>query len=333
MDDQKMNQLRNALLEQLPAGVILTDDHGDIVMINSAAEKIRRIDREQLLGRNVLFCHRESSRPNVERAIAHIFKKPETVYRRMVDDSKNSKYYINTYAGVQNDQHEAIGMVILTEDITDKRKSELERAEAYQMMQENADTLKNKYHQLLMASMESIALILEKRDPYTCNHSSNVCQYALKMYEHRYGVGNDYYTLRTAAMLHDIGKIGISDEILHKPGRLTPEEFRLIQCHSVIAEEVLRPLDAGSNLSQIVRHHHECYDGSGYPDGLKGTEIPDGSRIISIADAFDAMHTNRPYRQALPLERCLEEIKDYSGRQFDPEWTEVFLDLADTGSL
>jgi PAS domain S-box-containing protein len=339
MDSDSTQRLLDALLEQLPLGVTLASREGEIVYINRSAEDIRNVKRDDLLGRNVLNYYQESqdgqriSRGNAHRAMKTMVENPDTVYRRMVDDKENGKYYVNTYKGVTDNQQNVIGMVMLTEDITEKRRMEMERATSYRMMQETSDNLKQRYHQLLVMSLESIAKLLEKRDPYTSDHSGKVCEYALKMYEHRYGIGVDYETLKIAATLHDIGKVGIPDEILKKAGALTKEEFEIIKLHSVIAEDILKPLDAGSNLSDVVRHHHEHFDGSGYPDGLKGEEIPTLSRIISIADAFDAMRSDRSYRKAMPYERSIQEIINYMGRQFDPEWTEVFLDLAKTGSL
>lgn len=333
MAENFMQSLTDALLEQLPTGIILTDSNGDIVYINKSAEKIRNIRKDALIGHNVLDCHKEQSRQNVRRAIENILSKPDTVYKRMIEDSRNQRYYINTYAGLKDGQNHAIGLTVLTEDITEKRKLEMERSSNYRMMEEQSYNLSLKYHDLIVTSLETITKILEKRDEYTCNHSRNVCRYALKMYEQRYGVGNEYNMLKTAATLHDIGKIGIPDAILYKPDRLAPEEFDVIKKHSIIAEEILKPLDFGSSISLVIRHHHEHLDGSGYPDGLIGDAIPQASRIIAIADAFDAMHSDRPYRKALSYETCLREISDHKGRQFDSEWADVFLELAQTGSL
>lgn len=333
MDEDRQRLLTDSLLEQLPIGVILTDDKGDMVFVNRRAEYIRKVRREDLLGRNILNCHQVKSQPNVQRAVENIMRKPDTIYRRMVDDAVNGQYYVNTYAGLVDADHNAIGMAVLTEDVTEKRKLEIERATAYQMMQETNESIRLKYHELLVNSLEAIANILEKRDPYTRNHSRNVCEYSLKMYEYRYGIDGGYNTLKTASTLHDIGKIGIPDVILHKPDKLTPEEFEVIKQHCRIAEDILKPLDSGMEISTIAKHHHEHYDGSGYPDGLSGDRIPSASRIIAIADAYDTMSTDRPYRKALPYERCVDEIAACSGTQFDPEWAEVFLELASTGSF
>jgi len=333
MDNERQRELTDALLEQLPLGVILADKNGDMVFINRAAEKIRKIQRDKLMGHNIADCHKKTSQPNVSRAVETIMTKPDTSFKRMVEDKENGKYYINTYAGVVDDQNKSIGLVVLSEDVSEKRKLELERVTAYRMMQESSDSLKRRYHELLVVSLETITNLLEKRDPYTSDHSANVCRYALKMYEHRYGIGMDYDTLRTAAILHDIGKVGIPDVILKKNGKLTESEFEVIKRHSSIAEDILRPLDAGSDISKVVRHHHEHYDGSGYPDGLHGDQIPMLSRIIAIADAYDAMRSDRPYRKALSFQDAIDEIVAYVGKQFDPEWTKIFLELANTGSL
>ena len=333
MDEIDLRSLTDALLEQLPIGIILTDPEGKMVFINQTAEQVRHVHRDKLLGRNVLDCHNAKSQPNVMRAIDNIRAQPQTRYKRMVDDARNERYYINTYAGLSDQAGTSIGMAVLTEDVTEKRKLEMERATSYQMMEETTHSLRQKYHELLLTSLETIAKLLEARDQYTCDHSRNVCDYALKMYEFRNGVGNEYYAIKTAATLHDIGKVGIPDAILHKSGRLTDEEYKQIMRHSMIGESILRPLDVGSSISHIVRHHHERYDGKGYPDGLKGEAIPQASRIIAIADAYDAMSSSRPYRKALPVNTCLTEIDANAGTQFDPEWAQVFLELAKTGSL
>ena len=333
MEEDAVRKVTDALLEQLPIGVILADTKGKMIYVNQTAEAIRRVKRENLLGHDIRDCHKTESREKVSRAMQNIISKPETKYKRMIEDDANGKFFINTYAGIVDKAGQTLGLAVLTEDVTEKRKLELERATDYRMMQETADSLKNRYHELLMISLESINKLLEKRDAYTGNHSANVCRYAVKLYEQRYGIGVEYETLKNAAILHDIGKIGIPDEVLKKPGKLTTQEYNIIKQHSIIAEDILRPLDAGSNISKIVRHHHEHYDGSGYPDGLAGDSIPMLSRIIAIADAFDAMLSERPYRSAMQYQACINELIQQSGKQFDPKWIDTLLELINTGGL
>jgi HD-GYP domain-containing protein (c-di-GMP phosphodiesterase class II) len=127
--------------------------------------------------------------------------------------------------------------------------------------------------------------------------------------------------------LHDIGKIGIEDSILRKPGKLTEEEFEIMKTHTIRGYEILKDLPDMGPCLPIVRNHHERWDGKGYPDGLAGERIPKLARIVAVADAFDAMTTDRPYRPALPLEVAFAEIRDKAGTQFDPDMARAFLRL------
>ncbi|HSB06020.1 MAG TPA: HD domain-containing phosphohydrolase, partial [Thermodesulfobacteriota bacterium] len=131
--------------------------------------------------------------------------------------------------------------------------------------------------------------------------------------------------LAFGALLHDIGKIGIKDEVLQKQGRLSPEEYRHVQEHPLIGVKILEVFDSFKDKGFMIRHHHEHYDGEGYPDGLVGEEIPVEARIIAISDAFDAMTSLRPHRPGITLEMALKEMKDCGGKQFDPAMVEVFL--------
>jgi putative two-component system response regulator len=135
------------------------------------------------------------------------------------------------------------------------------------------------------------------------------------------------------ALLHDVGKIGVSDVILKKPGLLTEEEWVEMRRHPIIGEQICRPLQSSREFAPIVRHHHERWDGAGYPDRLKGEEIPIGARIVSLVDAFDAMAHDRPYRDARPLETIVAELAADAGRQFDPELVECFAGIIDEGGL
>lgn len=135
----------------------------------------------------------------------------------------------------------------------------------------------------------------------------------------------DIEMLRIASLLHDIGKIGTYDVILEKPGKLTDEEFALIKMHPVRGEEILKPIKQFRDLLPIIRHHHERLDGRGYPDGLSNGQIPFLSKIITIADSFDSMTSDRPYRPAPPREYAISELKRCSGIQFEPQAVGAFL--------
>ena len=134
-------------------------------------------------------------------------------------------------------------------------------------------------------------------------------------------------------MLHDIGKIGIPDEILNKPGKLTAAEYETVKEHAYRGYEILKKVKKQTFLAEGAKYHHERFDGKGYPTNLAGTKIPWVARIISVADAFDAMSSTRPYRKKLPMVEIVEEIKKCSGTQFDPVVTKAFLDLYEEGAF
>ena len=173
--------------------------------------------------------------------------------------------------------------------------------------------------QSLIATLMSLVSAIEAKDPYTQQHSSRVTEYALKI-ACNMGYGpEDLQSIESSGPLHDIGKIGINDSILNKPGRLTEEEFKQIKTHPLIGVNIVSPLGLDQEEQAIIRNHHERWDGNGYPDGLKGENIPAPARILAVADAFDAMSSSRAYRDVLPLPVCLQELKDNSGSQFDPQ--------------
>lgn len=179
--------------------------------------------------------------------------------------------------------------------------------------------------QSFIATLLSLVSAIEAKDTYTRQHSTRVTEYAVRIAHRMEFSAEDIEMLKSTGPLHDIGKIGIQDAILNKPGRLTNEEFDLIRSHPLIGVNIVAPLGLDQNELSIIRNHHERWDGKGYPDGLKREEIPYMARILAVADAFDAMSSDRAYRSALPMDVCLGEIRDNSGTQFDPSVVEAAL--------
>lgn len=177
-------------------------------------------------------------------------------------------------------------------------------------------------------AVQSLAEALEARDPYTRRHSELVTRYSVAIAQKMGLSTNMVKDIRQAALLHDIGKIGIRESIFLKEGPLTPEERAVMQTHSAISAQILRPLRFLEKIIPIVHHHHERYDGKGYPDGLKGEDIPLGARIIAVADTFEAMTADRPYRKGLPAEVAYQEIEKNAGTQFDPKAAAAFLEIS-----
>ena len=170
--------------------------------------------------------------------------------------------------------------------------------------------------------------LLDLKDLNTGVHSTRLAEWAVRVARNLQIEEKDLFQIEVAALLHDIGNIGVPDAILKKPGRLTPEEKAIMDKHPEFSWTILRMIPGLEQASLFALHHHEDYDGTGYPGGLKGEEIPLGSRIVSVIDAYDAMISNRPYRQGLPHEEAVRRLQADSGRQFDPAVVNCFVPIS-----
>jgi putative nucleotidyltransferase with HDIG domain len=177
--------------------------------------------------------------------------------------------------------------------------------------------------------VSSLASALDARDPYTAGHSLRVSEYSCAIARAMNVPEYEQELIRVGALLHDIGKIGISDIVLQKPGKLTPEEEKLIQQHPVIGRKILECVQGFDAYLPVVELHHENWDGTGYPHGLTGENTPQTARIVKVADTYDAMTSDRPYRRGMAHDEAVRIIKQYAGTQFDPEAVEAFLALGD----
>jgi HD-GYP domain-containing protein (c-di-GMP phosphodiesterase class II) len=178
-----------------------------------------------------------------------------------------------------------------------------------------------------------MADILDARDSYTHGHSLRVGEYAEKLALAMGLSGDAAHLIFLAGRLHDIGKCAIKNEVLHKPGALTDEEYQHMCIHPEVGSSMLASFPLFSECARFVRGHHERWDGDGYPDKLKGEDIPLGARIIAVADTFDAMTTTRPYRKALPLAEAHRRLAAGAGSQWDPRAIAAFLKLLETTPL
>jgi HD-GYP domain-containing protein (c-di-GMP phosphodiesterase class II) len=187
--------------------------------------------------------------------------------------------------------------------------------------------LLEKQREMFVQTVTALAQAVEMRDPYTGGHTLRVTEYALMLADAIALPPEKRRILEIGTPLHDIGKIGIDDHILRKAGPLTPEEFEIMKSHTIKGTAILETLPDLKPYIPIVRHHHERWDGKGYPDGLKGEEIDLLPRIVALADAFDAMTSNRPYRPGMPADLAFQQIRKHAGTQFDPHLADVFLKL------
>ena len=179
----------------------------------------------------------------------------------------------------------------------------------------------------------SIANAVDARDKRTGRHSLRVAVYSMLIAAELGFDGEELENIRQIGLLHDIGKIGVPDSILNKPAKLTEEEYSIMKSHVDIGGEILKDFTHIKNVADGAKYHHERYDGSGYNCGLKGEEIPLTARIIGLADAFDAMTSNRVYRTAMPMSKVVKELKNGKGTQFDPALVDILLELINSGRI
>jgi len=181
---------------------------------------------------------------------------------------------------------------------------------------------------MMLASIKSLVVALEARDPYTRGHSEAVAMLVTEMGNHMQLPSDDIEALGIAGRLHDLGKIGIPDSILLKPSKLTPEEFDRIKDHPVVGVAILGSIPSLQHVLPTIHHHHERFDGAGYPDGLREEEIPLWARMMAVADTYDALTSDRPYRRGMDREKALKIIREVRGKQLCPQCVDLFCEIA-----
>ncbi|MBA7468127.1 hypothetical protein ES707_03368 [subsurface metagenome] len=206
--------------------------------------------------------------------------------------------------------------------LADQSARTIENAELYKHMQET-----------YLGTIQTLARAIDAKDPHTRGHSDRVTRYAVKIAKEMNLSESAVRNIEYSALIHDIGKIGIQEAILTKKGKLTGTEYEIVKMHPLIGESIITPVKFLNGIAPLILYHHEHFDGKGYLEGLRGEAIPLGARIISVADAFDAMTSDRPYRKALTKEEARKELEKESGKRFDPQVIKAFLRLRDKGEL
>jgi HD-GYP domain-containing protein (c-di-GMP phosphodiesterase class II) len=222
-------------------------------------------------------------------------------------DSKGNGRYSNSFSDSD---------IFFLKLVTEKASTQIENRMLYESLFEG-----------VLHTLTSLITAINKRDLYTEDHCKRVTRSSLALGEMLKLDSYEKDVLRVVGPVHDVGKIGIPDSILLKPGKLTPEEYEIIKAHSVYGEEIINRFEILSYEAKIIRHHHERFDGEGYPDRIARNEIPRGAKIIAVCDAYDAMVTDRPYKKAYGKEEAIHEIIRCKGTQFDPEIADCFVEL------
>jgi response regulator RpfG family c-di-GMP phosphodiesterase len=215
------------------------------------------------------------------------------------------------------------------EIVLHKRKLALTLKEFQDSLKGKVDEQATEIRRLFLGSIESLVSALESKDKYTAGHSRRVCEFTLIISRYIGIPAAEMEDIHYGALLHDVGKIAINPDIQNKPGKLTDEEYEHIMTHAQIGPSIVKPI-ANENIVNIIRYHHTRYDGRGKNQTISGLQLPIGVRIVTIADAFDAMTSERPYRKGLTINEAVSELKRCSGTQFDPEIIEAFLKIPDS---
>lgn len=330
-DEQQQAQAQLRLLstavEQSTEGIAVTDLKGNLLFVNQALADMHGYTREDLEGRHVSLFYTREQYNLVELAHDRVVEFGEYTgeIQRLVRD-KTTFPSLTHISLLRDGLGKPIGMVRSVRNITQQKRSEAQIQQLLLDLQSSNVELSEAYD----ATLAGWVRFLDLRDHATEGHSQRVTDLTLALAARIDFPEKDRIHLRRGALLHDIGKMGIPDSILQKPGPLTEAEWEIMRQHPKYAFQMLSPIDFLRPALDIPHHHHERWDGTGYPDRLAGEEIPLAARLFAIVDVWDALNSDRPYRSAWPVERVIDHIHNHTGRHFDPHIAGVFMDYIQT---
>lgn len=310
-DPEVISQIAHALVDHTPIAYLILDKKLRIHFFNQFYLKIRKLADDSVLG-NYCYNLTNNGVPCPDCAVRDTIDTGRTKRVARKDYLPDGSYcHVDDYAIPIADADGNFDYILeVVVDRTTERR------------------VREKNERLYVGMIEALIALMDKKDPYTRNHSLDVTRIAVKLANFIGLPPEEVHDIRLASLLHDIGKIYIPDTIINKPAALTPDEFETIKRHSVETFNMLSHLSQFEGIRQMAGHHHERWDGKGYPDGLSGQEIPLGARILCVADAYDAMTSNRPYRRAISHDDAVTEIEANAGRQFDPVLARRFVEMA-----
>ena len=319
---------RDRVFEALADPVVILDTNNIVVDINTAMLDLMGKSSNQVIGEpaKVVF----DNFPIPIKMYSHVsYARTEAVF----EINHKQIHYELTIWPLYNARREMTGRIYISHDITALKELEGELRKLNTRLEDRVQERTHELEEAYESMLEGLARALELRDKETDGHSRRVTENALKIAQKMGISGEGLEDIRSGAILHDIGKISIPDQILHKPGKLTPEERAVVEKHPDTAYRLLSRIPFFNKAIEIPYSHHEKWDGTGYPQGLKGEEIPLSARIFAVADVWDALSNDRPYNKAWPREQIIEYFKEQTGFHFDPIIARLFLGMVEKGEI
>jgi HD-GYP domain-containing protein (c-di-GMP phosphodiesterase class II) len=311
LDDvyDRMTQIINEVMDGRHCGYYIVDsENKELMLYKELGDGNNSFDRRLTISDELIKEVRTTRKHHItdNKIFLPLVIKGENIGFVVVDSKGNGRYR-NSFSDSD---------IFFLKLVTEKASTQIENRMLYESLFEG-----------VLHTLTSLITAINKRDLYTEDHCKRVTRSSLALGEMLKLDSYEKDVLRVVGPVHDVGKIGIPDSILLKPGKLTPEEYEIIKAHSVYGEEIINRFEILSYEAKIIRHHHERFDGEGYPDRVARNEIPRGAKIIAVCDAYDAMVTDRPYKKAYGKEEAINEIIRCKGTQFDPEIADCFVEL------
>ena len=305
-------ELLDTLMDNIPDSIYFKDRKSRFIRINRAQVKALGItDPHQAVGKTDFNFFSEEHAEKAYKDEQEIIKTGKPLIGKIEKDIRPNgwnRWVSTTKVPIPDEKGKVIGIVGISRDITQYKKTEEELKHALNQLRQNLGKI-----------VQVVTLMVERKDPYTAGHQRRVADLARAIAKEMSLSSEQIEAIRIAGTIHDIGKINIPTEILGKPGRISESEFSIIKSHSKIGYEIIKTIEFPWPVADIVLQHHERMDGSGYPQGLKDDEILLESRILAVADVVEAISSHRPYRDALGIDKALEEIKKNKGKLYDRE--------------